>query len=91
MVENRGGAFTNIETEYVSRAAPDGYTVLIQVPNIVTNEFVFSSIHWKRDDVSPVGTLVRWSNVVADRRAPDRCPTWPSKCSRARPASPCST
>lgn len=64
VVENRGGASTNIGTEYVSRAAPDGYTVLVQVPNIVTNEFVFNGIRWKRDDFSPVGTLVRWSNVI---------------------------
>ncbi|WP_083745544.1 tripartite tricarboxylate transporter substrate binding protein [Variovorax sp. KK3] len=73
VVENRGGASTNIGTEYVARAAPDGYTVLIQVPNIVTNEFVFGSIRWKRDDFAPVGTLVRWSNViVAGPSAPHR-------------------
>ena len=64
VVENRGGASTNIGTEYVARAAPDGYTVLIQVPNIVTNEFIFSSMRWKRDDFAPVGMLVRWSNVI---------------------------
>jgi len=71
VVENRGGASTNIGTAYVSRAAPDGYTVLMQVPNIVTNEFVFNSLGWKRKDFTPVGTLVRWSNVlVAGPSAP---------------------
>src|SRR5690349_9783554 len=29
IVENRAGAATNIGTEYVARAAPDGHTVLI--------------------------------------------------------------
>lgn len=64
LVENRGGASTNIGTEHVARAAPDGHTVLIQVPNIVTNEFFFKGLRWKRDDFAPVGALVRWSNVL---------------------------
>lgn len=64
IVENRGGASTNIGTEHVARAAPDGYTVLIQAPNIATNEFAFSSLRWKRDDFAPVALLVRWSNVL---------------------------
>jgi tripartite-type tricarboxylate transporter receptor subunit TctC len=64
IVENRGGASTNLGTEYVARAAPDGYTVLIQVPNIATNEFAFKNLRWKRDDFAPVGLLVRWSNVL---------------------------
>ncbi len=64
IIENRGGASTNIGTEYVARAAPDGYTVLIQAPNIATNEYAFSSLRWKREDFAPVGTLVRWSNVL---------------------------
>jgi tripartite-type tricarboxylate transporter receptor subunit TctC len=64
IVENRDGASTNIGTEHVARSAPDGYTVLIQAPNIATNEFSFSNLSWKRSDFAPVGTLVRWSNVL---------------------------
>ena len=64
VVENRAGASTNIGTEFVARAAPDGHTVLIQAPNIATNEFAFSSLRWKREDFAPVTTLVRWSNVL---------------------------
>lgn len=64
IVENRGGASTNIGTEYVSRAAPDGYTVLFQAPNIATNEFAFANLRWKREDFAPVSLLVRWSNVL---------------------------
>ena len=64
IVENRGGASTNIGTEFVAHAAPDGYTVLIQAPNIATNEFAFRSLRWKREDFAPVTLLVRWSNVL---------------------------
>jgi tripartite-type tricarboxylate transporter receptor subunit TctC len=64
IVENRAGASTNIGTEHVARSAPDGYTVLMQAPNIATNEFAFRNMRWKREDFAPVGTLVRWSNVL---------------------------
>lgn len=73
IIENKGGASTNIGTEYVARAAPDGHTTLFQAPNIATNEFAFSSLRWKRDDFAPVALMVRWSNVlVAGPSAPTR-------------------
>jgi tripartite-type tricarboxylate transporter receptor subunit TctC len=37
VVENRGGANTSIATEMVSRAAPDGYTILLNAPGHATN------------------------------------------------------
>lgn len=64
IVENRGGASTNIGTEYVARAAADGYTVLLQAPNIATNQFAFLNLRWKTSDFAPVGQLVRYSNVL---------------------------
>ncbi|VTU30608.1 Argininosuccinate lyase [Variovorax sp. SRS16] len=73
IIENKGGASTNIGTEYVSRAAPDGHTILFQAPNIATNEFAFGGLHWKREDFAPVALMVRWSNVlVAGPSAPTR-------------------
>ena len=37
VIENRGGANTAIATELVSRAAPDGYTILLNAPGHATN------------------------------------------------------
>ncbi len=37
VVENRAGANTAIATELVSRAAPDGYTILLNAPGHATN------------------------------------------------------
>jgi tripartite-type tricarboxylate transporter receptor subunit TctC len=37
VVENRGGASTAIATELGARAAPDGYTILLNAPNHATN------------------------------------------------------
>jgi tripartite-type tricarboxylate transporter receptor subunit TctC len=37
VVENRGGVNTAIATDFVARAAPDGYTLLMNAPGHVTN------------------------------------------------------
>src|SRR5207253_3960213 len=37
VVENRGGANTAIATELAARAAPDGYTILLNAPGHATN------------------------------------------------------
>jgi tripartite-type tricarboxylate transporter receptor subunit TctC len=42
IVENRPGAASNIGTEMVAKAPPDGYTVAYVAPAIVTNPFFFA-------------------------------------------------
>ena len=44
IVDNRGGAFTNIGTEIVARAAPDGYTVLIATTPHAINPGLFPKL-----------------------------------------------
>ncbi len=44
VVDNRGGAFTNIGTELVARAAPDGYTVLIATTPHAINPSLFAKL-----------------------------------------------
>src|SRR5499427_2850207 len=41
VIENRGGGATNIGTEAVSRAEPDGYTMLLQSMPMAVNRFLF--------------------------------------------------
>ncbi len=64
VVENRAGASTNIGAEYVARSAPDGYTLLMQAPNHVTNQFMFAELRWKPGDFAAITQLARYSNVL---------------------------
>jgi tripartite-type tricarboxylate transporter receptor subunit TctC len=44
IVDNRGGAFTNIGTEIVARSAPDGYTLLIATTPHAINPALFGKL-----------------------------------------------
>jgi len=44
IIDNRGGAATNIGTEHVARAAPDGYTVLIATTPHAINPTLFGKL-----------------------------------------------
>jgi tripartite-type tricarboxylate transporter receptor subunit TctC len=65
IVENRPGAGTNIGTEFVVRAPPDGYTLLLAVPANVINATLYEklSFNFLRDMV-PVAGILREPLVV---------------------------
>jgi len=44
VVENRSGASGNIGTELAARAAPDGYTLLVNTTPLVSNAFLYSKL-----------------------------------------------
>ena len=66
VVENRGGASTNIGTEAVVRADPDGYTILLQSMPLAVNRFLFPSLSYDAmTDLAPVSLLCEYANIMA--------------------------
>lgn len=58
LVENRPGAATAIGAEAVARAAPDGYTVLVNSGTTLTiNPLVLHHLPYKVEDFAPVSLL----------------------------------
>ena len=58
VVENRPGANTNIATELVVRAAPDGYTLLFVVAGNAINTSVYKNLNYDFDrDIAPVASV----------------------------------
>jgi tripartite-type tricarboxylate transporter receptor subunit TctC len=55
LVENKAGASTIIGTEYVAKAAPDGYTLLMAVTtSLSTNPHLFKKLPYKAADFEPI-------------------------------------
>src|SRR5437588_9257663 len=66
VVENRGGAATNIGTEAVARAEPDGYTLLLCSLNMAVNRYLFPTLTYDPvGDFAPVALICDYPNVMA--------------------------
>src|SRR5262245_21853720 len=66
VIENKGGAATNIGTEAVARAEPDGYTMLLQSMPMAVNRFLFPSLPYDAiTDFAPVTLVCDYPNVMA--------------------------
>jgi tripartite-type tricarboxylate transporter receptor subunit TctC len=67
VIENRPGGGTNIATEAVVRASPDGYTLLLAAPANAINATLYDkdklNFNFLRD-VEPVAGIIRFPNVV---------------------------
>jgi tripartite-type tricarboxylate transporter receptor subunit TctC len=65
IVENRSGAGTNIATEAVVRAAPDGYTLLFVTQTNAINATLYDKLEFDFiRDIAPIAGIVRVAGVM---------------------------
>src|SRR5204863_9126785 len=65
VVESRPGAGTNLATEAVVHAPPDGYTLLLVAPANAINATLYEKLnHNFARDIAPVGGINRFPNVM---------------------------
>jgi tripartite-type tricarboxylate transporter receptor subunit TctC len=65
IVENKGGGNTNIGTEDVARAVPDGYTLLFGQPALAINRFLFPTLGYDAvRDFAPVSLLASYPDMM---------------------------
>ena len=65
VIDNRPGAASNIGTEAVVRASPDGYTLLLVGASNAINAALYEHLNFKFiRDIAPVASIVRVTNVM---------------------------
>jgi tripartite-type tricarboxylate transporter receptor subunit TctC len=66
VVENRGGAGSNIGIDYVAKAAPDGYTILLFDTAMLINPALYAKLPYDAQrDLTPVMVIGRTPLVLA--------------------------
>ena len=65
VIENRPGAGTNIATESVVRASPDGYTLLMVGPSSAVNATLYDKLNFVfLRDIAPVASMIRQPQIM---------------------------
>ena len=65
VVENKPGAGGKIATEYVTRAAPDGYTLLMPVSTNVVNMVLYRNLSFDfHRDIAPIAGIAKTAFVI---------------------------
>jgi tripartite-type tricarboxylate transporter receptor subunit TctC len=65
VIENRGGAGSNIGNEVVARAAPDGYTMLFAAFPLATNKFIYPTLAYDPvADLAPITLIGTFPNIL---------------------------
>jgi tripartite-type tricarboxylate transporter receptor subunit TctC len=65
VVDNRAGANSVIGSNDVAKAAPDGYTLLINASNLVINQYLLKTPYDPDTDFAPVALLAKGAMIVA--------------------------
>ena len=66
VIDNRPGGGSNIGTEAVVRASPDGYTLLMIVASNAVNATLYDKLNFNFiRDIAPVATMYYVPNVMA--------------------------
>ena len=66
VIENKGGAGGSLGTDIVSKAAPDGYTVLFTLSSHTINPAIFPKLPYDTlKDFEPVGTVASLPQLLA--------------------------
>jgi len=87
VIENRSGASGNIGMEAAARAAPDGYTVVLNTIPLVTNKSLFDKLTWDPiRDFAPIGMVATAPHVlVVPAKVPARSVDELVRLARERP------
>ena len=65
VVENKPGAGGNIATEYVTRATPDGYTLLMPVSTNAVNMALYRNLSFDfQRDIAPIAGIAKTAFVI---------------------------
>jgi len=65
VIENRSGASGNIGMDVAARAAPDGYTIVLNTIPLVTNQSLFEKLAWDPiRDFAPIGMVATSPHVL---------------------------
>jgi tripartite-type tricarboxylate transporter receptor subunit TctC len=70
IVEDRPGAGTNVGTEVLVNAAPDGYTLLVASVASAVNATLYQNLNFNfRRDIAPIAGLIRTAYVMEVNRS----------------------
>ena len=65
VIDNRPGAGSNIGTEAVVKASPDGYTLLVVGTNSAINATLYETLNFNFiRDIAPIATIIRQPQVM---------------------------
>jgi tripartite-type tricarboxylate transporter receptor subunit TctC len=64
VIENKPGAGGNIASQFVKRAAPDGYTVLVNSVSFAVNPTLYKNAGYTFDDFAPVAHGPQTPNII---------------------------